>query len=119
MWAPLVVEGDPFSDHPQCVGLALKAMPVHALLLQGSDHTLDHPVLLWAVRGDELLLQPIAAHQPGVVATGEHQAVVRAKQEGLLHASQRAVARDQSLLQGGRSGAGLAGLQTLLADAIA
>jgi hypothetical protein len=37
--------------------LAFEAMPVHALLFQRPDHTFDHPVLLWAVQGDELLLQ--------------------------------------------------------------
>ena len=83
MWALLVVEGDPVSNHPQGVGLALKAMPMHALLLQGPYHAFDHPVLLWAVRGNELLLQAIAAYQSGVVATGEDQAIVGAKQEGL------------------------------------
>ena len=107
MWALLVVEGDPASNHPQGVGLALKAMPMHALLLQGPYHAFDHAILLWAVRGDELLLQAIAAYQSGVVAAGEDQAVVGAKQEGLPHSPQRAVARDQGLLQGGRSRTGL------------
>lgn len=105
----LVVEGDPVRNHSQGMGLALEAIPVHALLFQRPDHAFDHSVLLRAMRGDELLLQSIAAHQPGVVATGEHQAVVRAKQEWLLHSSQRPVARDQDLLQRCRCRAGLAG----------
>ena len=79
MRALSVVKGNPVTDHPQGVYLALEAMAVHTLLLQGPDYTLHHPVLLWAVRGDELLLQAIAANQPGVIAAGEHQAVVRAE----------------------------------------
>lgn len=107
MWSLLVVEGDPVSDHTQCVHLALKAMSMQTPYLHHPDHMLHNPVLLRAVRGDELLLQPIAAHQSGVVAAGENETIVRAKQERLLHSPKRPVARDQSLLQGNRSGAGL------------
>ncbi len=46
------------------------------------DHALHHAVLLGRVRRDELLAQAVAANQCGVAATGEDQAVVRAKQEG-------------------------------------
>lgn len=109
MWALLVVKGDPIANHAQGMGLALEAMPVHALLLQCSDHTLHHSVLLWAMRGDELLLQTVATHQAGVVATGEDQAIVRAQKERFGHAAQRAIAADQGLLQGGGGSARPAG----------
>ncbi len=79
MRALLVVEGDPVSNHPQSVNLALKALSMRALLLQGPYNAFEHPVLLWAVRGDELLLQAVAVYQSGVVATGEDQAIVRTK----------------------------------------
>lgn len=76
MGALLVVESDPVSDHPSGVYLALKSTAVHALLFQCPDHAFDHPVLLRAVRGDELLFQAVAAHQPCVVAIGEYQTAV-------------------------------------------
>ncbi len=108
MRALLVIKGNPVSDHPRGVRLALKAMSVHTLLLQRSNDAFHHSVLLRAVWRDELLLH-IATHQPRVVATGEHQAVVRAQQEGHLHLPQRAVAGNQGLFVRGRCGAGLAG----------
>lgn len=39
--------------------MALEAVTVDALFLQGADASLEHPVLLGAVRRDELLLEPI------------------------------------------------------------
>lgn len=66
------LEGDPVNNHPQGVGLALEAMPMHALLFQRPDCPFHHPVLLRAVRGGELLPQAVPAHQPGVIAAGEH-----------------------------------------------
>lgn len=109
MRALLVVERNPVSDHAQGIHLALKAVPVDALLLERPDHPFHHPVLLWAVWGDELLLQAVAAHQSGVVTTGEHQAIVRAQQEGLPDSPKGSIPLDQSLFQGRRSGAGLPG----------
>src|SRR3546814_2887686 len=70
---PVVVELDPVTDHPHCMLLGFKAVPVRALLFQGPDDPLHHAVLLRTVRRDELLLQAIAAHQTGVVAAGKHQ----------------------------------------------
>src|SRR5690606_7990603 len=116
MRAPSVVEGDPVTDHTQGVHLALEAMPMHTLLLQCSDHTLHHSVLLWAMRRNEFLLQAVAAYQAGVVATGEDQAVVRAQQERFGHAAQRAIAADQGLLQGGRGSTRPAGARQMPAQ---
>lgn len=50
--------------------------------------------------GNEFLLQPIAAHQPGVGVIGEHPDAVRAQHERFPDSPERAVARDQSPLQG-------------------
>lgn len=95
----MVVELAPVADHAAGVLLAFEAMAVGALLLQRADETLHHPVLLRAVRGDELLAHTVAAHPPDAVAADEHQAVVRAQQEGALHPFQRSEADDQRLLQ--------------------
>ena len=59
-------------------------MAVNTLLLECPDDALDHAVLLGAVWGDELLLQPVAAHQSREVAAGEHEAIVGPQQELLL-----------------------------------
>ncbi len=61
-----VVEADPFSDDTHGVLLGFEAMTMPALLFQRSDHAFDHTVLLWAVRRDEPLSKPVAAHHPGV-----------------------------------------------------
>ena len=74
-------------------------MPMRALLFQGSDHTFHHAILLWAVRGDELLLQTVAPYQRRVFPAGEDQAIVGAQQERGRHPAQRAEARDQGVLQ--------------------
>lgn len=61
MRAAVVVEANPVTDDACGVLDAFEAMPVSALLFQRPDHALDHAILLRAVRGDELLLQAIAA----------------------------------------------------------
>lgn len=58
------------------MSLTLRAMPVHALLFQGSDEALDHAVLLWTIRRDELLLETIAANQACLAAAGEDETVI-------------------------------------------
>jgi len=96
----VVVELDPVADHTTGVLQGFEAVPVDALLLQRANHPLHEAVLLRGVGRDELLLQAIAFDQRRVAATGEDQTVVRAQQERLLHAPQRAEAGDQGLLQG-------------------
>lgn len=56
--------------HAQGMQMTLEAVPVQAVLLQRPHHLGPRPVLPWAGCGYELLLQAIAAHQRGVVATG-------------------------------------------------
>ena len=77
MRAFVIVKADPVANDTAGMLDRLKAMAMSTLLLQGSDDALHHTVLLWAVGRDEFLFQPIAAHQGGVLSTGEHQAIVR------------------------------------------
>ncbi len=72
-------------------------MTMNALVLEGSDDSLDHAVLLLGVRSDELLQQPKILDHGGVTAAGEGPSVIRSKQELLLNASEMPVAGDQSL----------------------
>lgn len=74
--ALVVVETDPVADHATGMPQGLETVAMHTLLLERTDDTLDHAVLLRAVGRDELLLQPIALDQRRVAATGEDQTVV-------------------------------------------
>lgn len=75
----MVVELYPVADHTRGVLLCFEAVPVDALFLECADESLDHSVLLRAMRCDELLFESITAHQPSVRAASEDQAVVRAQ----------------------------------------
>jgi hypothetical protein len=99
MRAPGVVKANPVANDPASMLQGLEPIPVHALLLQGPDHALDHAVLLWAVRRDEFLLDAIAAHLGRIATTGEDQTVIGAKQERRGYAAKRSIPGDQSLLQ--------------------
>ncbi len=66
MGPPGVLKEDSFSDDTRGVLLGFKAMTMCALLFQRSDHVLDHAVRLGAVRRNELLSKPVAAHHPRV-----------------------------------------------------
>lgn len=66
----MVVKGNPASDHPRGVHLALEAMPVHTLLLQLSNDAFHHPVPLRAVWRDDFLLPSATAHQTCVDSDG-------------------------------------------------
>lgn len=106
MRALVVVKANPVTYDPAGMLHALEAVSMHTLLLERSDFALDHAVLLRAVRGDELLAQPVAPHQGRVMATGEHQAIVGPQQEWLGHCPQCSEPGDEGLFQsaGGRSG---------------
>lgn len=95
----MVVKADPVCNHVAGVLQGLEAVAVYALVLERSDHALDHAVSLRAVRGDELLLQAVAFDQCRIAAAGEHLAVVRPQQERVPDLAQAAVASDQCLLQ--------------------
>ncbi len=59
MPAPVVVKAYPVPYDTAGMLDGLEAAPMRALFFQRADHTLDHAVLLWAVRRDELLAQPV------------------------------------------------------------
>jgi hypothetical protein len=82
--------------------MGFKAMAMDELLLQRSDHTLDHAVLLWAVRRNELLSKPVAAHHAGVSPRRDDQPIIRPQQKRAVAAPEAAEACDQRLLERGR-----------------
>ena len=57
----LVVKPNPVTDDSIGMLQGLKPLTMNTLLFQGSDHTLDHPILLRAVGRDELLFEPVAS----------------------------------------------------------
>ena len=82
-----IVKVDPISDYSCCVLEAFKAMPVNALLFECPDDSLDHSVLLRAMGRDELLFKAIASDEPRVIPARKNQAIVGAKQEGVLNSA--------------------------------
>ncbi|SOC20624.1 hypothetical protein SAMN05877809_1138 [Rhodobacter sp. JA431] len=109
MRATVVVETDPVADDTVGVLDAIEAVAVTALLLDRPDDALQHAVLLRAMRGDELVLHAIAAHQRREVATGKNQAIVRPHQEFPVDPAKLSEPADQGVLEHGADGRGLAG----------
>ena len=70
MRASGVVEADPVGDSADRVLDAVEALAMDALLLKRPDYTLDHAILLRAMRRDELLLQAVASDQGSIAAAG-------------------------------------------------
>ena len=99
MGSSVVVKADPISGRPAGVLQRLEAIPVRALRFQGSNHALDHAVLLGAVGRDEFLAQAIASNQGRVASAGEHKAVVGSQKERLWHLAQRPESRNQRVLE--------------------
>ena len=79
MWPPVVVEPNPVSNHSAGVLQGLESVAMHTLVFERADDPLHHAVLLWAVGGDELLLQTVALDQRRVAAACEDQSVVHAE----------------------------------------
>ena len=75
---PLVVPADPCADGAPGVGEAVEALNPDALLFQAAEESLDDPVLLRAVRGDELLLEPVVLAGGPETAALEDQPIVAA-----------------------------------------
>lgn len=69
----MVVKANPVTYDLAGMPQALESMSIHALLLERSNHSFDHAILLRAVRGNELLAQALAPRQGRVMTTGEHQ----------------------------------------------
>jgi hypothetical protein len=79
MRAPVIVELDPVADGARCGLDSVDVLAMHATFFERPNYALDHSLMLrtaplerhwserqWRKRGDELLLQPEAAHQHGV-----------------------------------------------------
>ena len=93
----VVVKRDPVGNDAIGVQDSFKAVPVNALLLHRSDHTLHHSVLLRAMRRNEFLFKPVAFDDCGEVPTGKNQTIIRAKKEFLIDATKCSKAADQSM----------------------
>lgn len=109
MRTTVIVKTDPVADDTCGVLDALEAVTVGALFFEGTDDPLDHAILLWAMRGDELLFQTIATNQSREVPACKNQAVVRAKKEFVLDAAKGAKPADQSVFQSRAGGGCFAG----------
>ena len=101
MWPQMVIEGYPVTKNTAGVLDRFKAVAMHTLFLDRSNESFDHAVLLWAMRGNELLLQSVALHQGCVAAGSKNQPVIRPKQEWCVDSAQGAIPADQGLLQSG------------------
>ena len=53
MWPTIVVKTDPISNNVHRMLQTFEEMSVNALLLQRLDNSLDHHILLRAMRGNE------------------------------------------------------------------
>ena len=67
----IIVEGNPVTQHAAGMLDGFKAVTMHTLFLDRTDKSFDHAVLLWAMRRNELLLQPVALDQSRVAAGRE------------------------------------------------
>lgn len=115
----VVVEADPISNHARSVLDAVEAVAMNALLLQRTDYTLHHAVLLRAVKGDELLLQAIAPDQCSAVAEGKNQTVVRTQKKFCVHTAQSSKPADQGVFERTGCRGGLAGPGQMPAEQLA
>ena len=75
----MVVEVDPISNQPAGMLQRFEPVPMHALLLERTNHPLDQAILLEAVRRDEFLTQAIASDQGREAAAGADQPIARAQ----------------------------------------
>ena len=72
----MVIKAYPVANHATGMLQGFEAVAMCTLLFQRPDHPLDHAILLWAVRRDELLAQPVAAHQRGVVTGRKNEPII-------------------------------------------
>ena len=94
----MVVKLNPVTDHMAGVLQCIETMAMRAQLLQWTDDTLDHAVLLWTVWRNEFLAQAVGTYQCREAAAGENQAIFAAQQEWRRHAAQRAKPGNQGML---------------------
>lgn len=70
---------------------------MHTLFFKRTDDTLDHAVLLRAVRRDEFLKQTVASLECSIAATAEHKSVVGPKQKWIRYSAQRVEASNEGM----------------------
>ncbi len=99
MRASVVAEANPSPNKATGVLQGLESVTVSALVFEGSDNPLVHPILFRAVGRDELLLQPISFDQGRVAYAGKDLPVIRSEQERCLNSAEVAASGDQGLLQ--------------------
>jgi len=73
MWPLIVALPDPTIDHNPDLAQLLEAMEPDALLLPGTEETLDEPVLLRGIRRRELMREALWLHRADVVSTAENE----------------------------------------------
>ncbi len=81
-----VVEGDPGLDGGLGLLKRLEVVLPYTFLLERAKEALDHPVLLWGVRRDELLAQTVLFAARLEMFGSEHLAVVALQLRALLSA---------------------------------
>ena len=82
MRSSAVVEIDPVANDAAGMLQRFESMAMDALLFQSPDQALNQAILLRRMRRDELLSQTVTAHQCGIAAACEDQAVVGAQKKG-------------------------------------
>ena len=76
MRSALVVPLDPLVDDPPGLQIRFEVVLPDALLLQAPEEALDESVLLWSVRSDVLLAEPIVPARRSIRPALKHEAVV-------------------------------------------
>lgn len=71
-----VVPVNPVPNDPPCLLIGLECVLPDTLVFQAPKEPLNHPILLWRIRRDELLLQPIVSAGLAKAATLENQPVI-------------------------------------------
>jgi hypothetical protein len=95
----LVVVVDPVADGLPGLGEAAEVVLPDALLFETAEESLDDPVLLWGIGGDELLGKSVVAQSFPESSALEHKAVVTAYDRHLTVRSQSAEAGKTGFLQ--------------------
>jgi hypothetical protein len=100
MRTPVIVPLDPLPDRRFCLCEAMKAMLPDTLLFQAPEESLDDPVLLGGIGGDELLPQPVVPTSRPEPPALEDQPVVAPHHRGFAGRPQGSKAGDTGLLDG-------------------
>ena len=72
----VIVVAEPSPQRLASLLKALKVVKPQRLLFHGASQPLNHAALLWRVRADELLFDPILIYRLSVSTAAKHQAVI-------------------------------------------